>query len=44
MNDVLRTPDQVEQAQMSEFTDSVKADRTGEDLLFQVLLGLGSWN
>jgi len=41
MTDVLRTPDQVEQAQMFDFTDSVKADRTGEDLLFQVLLDWG---
>jgi adenine-specific DNA-methyltransferase len=41
MTDVLRTPDQVEQAQMFEFTDSVKAGRTGEDLLFQVLLDWG---
>ena len=41
MSDVLRTPDQVSQAQMFEFTDSVKTDRTGEDLLFQVLLDWG---
>jgi adenine-specific DNA-methyltransferase len=41
MTDVLRTPDQVEQAQIFEFTDSVKAGRTGEDLLFQVLLDWG---
>ena len=41
MTDVLRTPDEVEQAQMFDFTDSVKADRTGEDLLFQVLLDWG---
>jgi adenine-specific DNA-methyltransferase len=41
MTDVLRTPDQVDQAQMFDFTDSVKADRTGEDLIFQVLLDWG---
>jgi adenine-specific DNA-methyltransferase len=41
MTDVLRTPDQVEQVKMFEFTDSVKAGRTGEDLLFQVLLDWG---
>jgi adenine-specific DNA-methyltransferase len=41
MTDILRTPDHVEQAQMFEFTDSVKAGRTGEDLLFQVLLDWG---
>jgi adenine-specific DNA-methyltransferase len=41
MTDVLRTPDEVEQAQMFDFTDSVKAGRTGEDLLFQVLLDWG---
>jgi adenine-specific DNA-methyltransferase len=41
MTDVLRTPDEVKQAQMFEFTDSVKAGRTGGDLLFQVLLDWG---
>jgi adenine-specific DNA-methyltransferase len=41
MNDVLRTPDQVHQGELDIYTDSVKADRTGEDLLFQVLLDWG---
>ncbi len=41
MADVLRTPDGVEQDQLDFQADSVKADRTGEDLLFQVLLDWG---
>ena len=41
MADVSRTPDGVEQDQLDFQTDSVKADRTGEDLLFQVLLDWG---
>jgi len=41
MNDVLRTPDHVDQGELDLYTDSVKADRTGEDLLFQVLLDWG---
>lgn len=39
--DVLRAPDETEQASLSGFEDSVKPDRTGEDLLFQVLLDWG---
>ena len=39
--DVLRIPDGVEQDQLDLYADSVKADRTGEDLLFQVLLDWG---
>lgn len=41
MSDVLRTPDDVSQTQLDLYTDSVKPDRTGEDLLFQVLLDWG---
>lgn len=39
--DVLRTPDQVTQAALPTFADSVKPGRTGEDLLFEVLLDWG---
>jgi adenine-specific DNA-methyltransferase len=38
---VLRSPDDFVQASLAEFTDSVKPDRTDEDLLFQVLLDWG---
>jgi adenine-specific DNA-methyltransferase len=41
MFDVLRTPDVLEQDNLDLFADSVKPDRTGEDLLFQVLLDWG---
>ncbi len=41
MADVLRTPDLVDQDQLDLYADSVKSDRTGEDLLFQVLLDWG---
>lgn len=41
MNDVLRTPDALGQDQLVLYADSVKPDRTGEDLLFQVLLDWG---
>jgi len=41
MFDVLRTPDSLHQAELGIFTDSVKPGRTGEDLLFQVLLDWG---
>jgi adenine-specific DNA-methyltransferase len=41
MNGLLRTPDEIEQEELDLYTDSVKADRTGEDLLFQVLLDWG---
>lgn len=41
MADVLRTPDAIGQDQLALYTDSVKQDRTGEDLLFQVLLDWG---
>lgn len=39
--DVLRTPDGTDQDEVGLFVDSVKADRSGEDLLFQVLLDWG---
>lgn len=41
MADVLRTPDGAEQAHLDGFIESVKSDRSGEDLLFQVLLDWG---
>jgi adenine-specific DNA-methyltransferase len=41
MADVLRTPDDTDQELLSGLEDSVKPGRTGEDLLFQVLLDWG---
>lgn len=41
MIDVLRLPDDLEQNELELFTGSVKPDRSGEDLLFQVLLDWG---
>jgi adenine-specific DNA-methyltransferase len=41
MADVLRTPDGAEQTRMELDVESVKPDRSGEDLLFQVLLDWG---
>ena len=41
MVDVLRTPDDTAQLVLDELEGSVKADRTNEDLLFQVLLDWG---
>lgn len=41
MNDVYYAPDAVKQAQLALHTDNIKADRTPEDLLFQVLLDWG---
>ncbi len=41
MADVLRTPDEIDQDQLELYSGSVKPDRTGEDLLFQVLLDWG---
>jgi adenine-specific DNA-methyltransferase len=38
---VLRTPDGLEQDELALHTESVKPDRTSEDLLFQVLLDWG---
>ncbi len=41
LSDLLRTPDSLAQEELSLYADSVKPDRTGEDLLFQVLLDWG---
>lgn len=41
LSEVLRTPDALDQSGLAVFADSVKANRTGEDLLFQVLLDWG---
>jgi adenine-specific DNA-methyltransferase len=41
MNDNVRTPDDIEQLDLSLFEGSVKDGRTGEDLLFQVFLDWG---
>lgn len=41
MSDVRRTPDLLGQDELALYSDSVKSDRTGEDLLFQVLLDWG---
>jgi adenine-specific DNA-methyltransferase len=39
--DILRTPDELRQEELTLYTSSLKADRTDEDLLFQVLLDWG---
>jgi len=41
MADVLRTPDETDQLALNQLEGSVKVDRTGEDILFQVLLDWG---
>ena len=41
MADVLRSPDETEQLALDELEGSIKAGRSGEDLLFQVLLDWG---
>jgi adenine-specific DNA-methyltransferase len=41
MSDVLRTPDEIEQQELAGLEYSVKPGRSGEDLLFQVLLNWG---
>ena len=41
MTDVLRSPDETDQLALSNLESSVKPDRSGEDLLFQVLLDWG---
>ncbi|MCT1447322.1 site-specific DNA-methyltransferase [Brevibacterium casei] len=41
MEDVSRTPDETYQQGLIRLQDSVKSGRTGEDLLFQILLGWG---
>lgn len=41
MEDVYYTPDKLDPAQIDGLIDNIKSDRTGEDLLFQVMLTLG---
>jgi adenine-specific DNA-methyltransferase len=41
LGDVLQTPDEIEQEGLALFTDTVKPDRTSDDLLFQILLHWG---
>ena len=41
MEDVFYTPDKFEPSLLDNLVDNIKADRSGEDLLFQVMLDLG---
>lgn len=41
MRDVYYNPAEIKQNQIGMFADNIKPDRTGEDLLFQVMLDLG---
>ncbi len=41
MEDVFYTPDKFEPSLLDGLVDNIKADRSGEDLLFQVMLDLG---
>ncbi len=41
MKDVYYTPDALKQVDMLDLADHIKADRTSEDLLFQVMLDWG---
>ncbi|MDI1276252.1 hypothetical protein [Methylobacter sp.] len=41
MKDVYYTPDAVQQGDLLDHVDNIRADRSAEDLLFQVLLDLG---
>ena len=41
MEDVFYTPDMFEPSLLDSLVDNIKADRSGEDLLFQVMLDLG---
>lgn len=41
MEDVFYTPDMFEPSLLDSLVDNIKADRSGEDLLFQVMLNLG---
>jgi adenine-specific DNA-methyltransferase len=41
LSDVLSPPDETRQAELIRLVNSIKADRSGEDLLFQVLLDWG---
>lgn len=41
MKDVYYLPNKMTQASISDYVDNIKKDRTGEDLLFQVMLQFG---
>ena len=41
MKDVYYNPSEFEQSSLDDFVSNIKADRTAEDLLFQVMLDLG---
>ena len=41
MDDVFYTPDKFEPSLLDSLVDNIKSDRSGEDLLFQVMLDLG---
>lgn len=41
MEDVFYTPDKFDPSLLDSLVDNIKADRSGEDLLFQVMLDLG---
>lgn len=41
MEDVYYTPDKFDPSMLDGLVDNIKADRTGEDLVFQVMLNLG---
>jgi adenine-specific DNA-methyltransferase len=41
MHDVYYAPDQLSQGQLALLADNIKADRSGEDILFHVLLDWG---
>ncbi len=41
MEDVYYTPDRFDPSMLDGLVDNIKADRTGEDLVFQVMLNLG---
>ncbi len=41
MEDVFYTPDKFEPSLLDSLVDNIKADRSGEDLLFQIMLDLG---
>lgn len=41
MEDVFYTPDKFEPSLLDSLVDNIKADRSGEDMLFQVMLDLG---
>lgn len=41
MEDVFYTPDKFEPSLLDSLVDNIKADRSGEDMLFQVMLNLG---